>query len=1093
MPTTTPALFKIEINWLRGLYIALFFCNAIFATMFKTIGRGLLSLFGTFSDCDQTDNTSCQGNQMVFRASFSISMFFLLRALLSRFGWVQPRARAIKILVWIELPVFIALLVGSFYIPNAFFDGYVTFTRIASGFFIFFQIFSIVSVSYGIERAEKATAQGEGLCAGSVCLWKTTFFSVCAGSLVAVGAGIAYLYIRYGDCSLGVAFTTITSVAAGLLIIVCVSNWMEVGLLPPCAISAYLVLMCWQALVSNPDKTSPSPEDEQSANTDSVIVNAMIAAFAMTWTSWRTSSAATKLLPSQPTGELVHEPWQFYSMMCLAGLYMAMVLTDWDSANGSFNNVSMWVKIVAQWSRKETEAADTSSAAPMDATPQIDDANDAQDVDASNVASDVAMETVELDKSGRDSDAAVGALDASEKELPDASNDVTMEQKPAAEQTLKCCECDRVENASRGDELRVCAGCKIVVHETCYVDTLPAAEKTEEGENSGEEEDEGMESSDWECDCCRRGVERRITKCVYCGKAGGEAALKVVETAADPAFWSQYGEFDGDKEASAVEMKFGHVLCINWDPRRLAAHTAKESTCKRVEQPLQKYESEKETSTDNADCEAEKKEEVVDEDLKEGIPDVGEILMRELPPSECCFCHSTGGVQLRTAGIPQFHAYCDRHRECTEDIGDLLAKLITRPIRLLVGRDDMRRFGTVAKHMPSYTSAAAVIRDLASLVVGYCHKGLRTSKVEPADYNVKHLQVLQFFLSHVPQLEKVYALPPTPAQDIVNDKKLFRRLEKAFNPPRYSTKYPGPFSQQYTCDHWRCTKRRSNIRERERYLPVAGNTTKKKRKAISIVQDGVRKEITLPKGLPSITDDIICGVCRTPVDARGLIASRKEAKRLDFEKKESKFVQNGCYINPIGAKGYCGYSHGTASTSSSRKPSKPMDSWKPNGTPVNTKPETNDVAKATSGAEKTPELTLTAASGARSPKSVAKPLVTPAVQALFNEAMRVVRPFDSYALTKLETAHDMLLHRSGPGVAVLRMLTQEYTRFVFIKHTRAVEKARNEKRKRAEHEAQEHREKERKRMNLEAERALKKQMLAMRNKQRQHLKATPSK
>ncbi|KAG6623534.1 Zinc finger, RING/FYVE/PHD-type [Phytophthora cinnamomi] len=87
----------------------------------------------------------------------------------------------------------------------------------------------------------------------------------------------------------------------------------------------------------------------------------------------------------------------------------------------------------------------------------------------------------------------------------------------------------------------------------------------------------------------------------------------------------------------------------------------------------------------------------------------------------------------------------------------------------------------------------------------------------------------------------------------------------------------------------------------------------------------------------------------------------------------------------------------------------------------------------------------------------------------------------------------MLVHRSGPGVAVLRMLTHEYTRFVYIKHTRAVEKARNEKRKRAEHEAQEHREKERKRMNLEAERALKKQMLAMRNKQRQHLKATSSK
>jgi hypothetical protein len=55
---------------------------------------------------------------MIFRASFSISMFFLMRALLSRFGWVLPRARAMKLLIWVELPVLVGLLVGSFYIPN---------------------------------------------------------------------------------------------------------------------------------------------------------------------------------------------------------------------------------------------------------------------------------------------------------------------------------------------------------------------------------------------------------------------------------------------------------------------------------------------------------------------------------------------------------------------------------------------------------------------------------------------------------------------------------------------------------------------------------------------------------------------------------------------------------------------------------------------------------------------------------------------------------------------------------------------------------------------------------------------------------------
>ncbi|KAI9920327.1 hypothetical protein PsorP6_016068 [Peronosclerospora sorghi] len=50
--------------------------------------------------------------------------------------------------------------------------------------------------------------------------------------------------------------------------------------------------------------------------------------------------------------------------------------------------------------------------------------------------------------------------------------------------------------------------------------------------------------------------------------------------------------------------------------------------------------------------------------------------------------------------------------------------------------------------------------------------------------------------------------------------------------------------------------------------------------------------------------------------------------------------------------------------------------------------------------------------------------------------------------------------------------------------------AQNEKRKRAEHEAQAHRVKERRRMNLEAEGALKKQMPEICKKQRQHLKTS---
>lgn len=171
-----------------------------------------------------------------------------------------------------------------------------------------------------------------------------------------------------------------------------VSNWLDTGLLPPCVVSSYLVLMCWQALTSNPDK-SCEPNWTIGLSNDlpsdkSIVANAIIAAFAITWTSWRTSSAASSMLSRQPprpdaplrkaekskaskstppsaqkgphfSGAVVVniggegdsstpipttqdappvrmdvEPWQFYFMMLLAGLYMAMVLTGWDSADG---------------------------------------------------------------------------------------------------------------------------------------------------------------------------------------------------------------------------------------------------------------------------------------------------------------------------------------------------------------------------------------------------------------------------------------------------------------------------------------------------------------------------------------------------------------------------------------------------------------------------------------------------------------------------------------------------------------------------------------------------------------------------------------
>lgn len=59
------------------------------------------------------------GNQLIFRASFCIAQFFLLRTILSRFAPAQSRRRAFQVLLGVEIPVYVGLLVGSFFIPSS--------------------------------------------------------------------------------------------------------------------------------------------------------------------------------------------------------------------------------------------------------------------------------------------------------------------------------------------------------------------------------------------------------------------------------------------------------------------------------------------------------------------------------------------------------------------------------------------------------------------------------------------------------------------------------------------------------------------------------------------------------------------------------------------------------------------------------------------------------------------------------------------------------------------------------------------------------------------------------------------------------------
>lgn len=115
------------------------------------------------------------GNQLVFRVSFSVAAFFLARTALARFAPPHSRRRALQVLLAVEIPTYLSLLVGSFFIPSSafavaasnskhfasppanhrmlsschlgFFHGYAQAARVLSGLFILFQITSIVDFS----------------------------------------------------------------------------------------------------------------------------------------------------------------------------------------------------------------------------------------------------------------------------------------------------------------------------------------------------------------------------------------------------------------------------------------------------------------------------------------------------------------------------------------------------------------------------------------------------------------------------------------------------------------------------------------------------------------------------------------------------------------------------------------------------------------------------------------------------------------------------------------------------------------------------------------------------------------------------------
>ncbi|CAI5701608.1 hypothetical protein KXD40_002825 [Peronospora effusa] len=390
---------------MRLHYVLLFFLNATVANLLRTSGQALFIKFQVFNKCTTSlYPKDCIGNQFVYRISFTLGCFFILTTLWS--CTIAKEYENLWCFLFFQVPFFLGMLITSLFVSNDFFNGYVDIARVASAFFLILQIIIIVDSSYSLrdyildkmdeaDRDEDARymlleSSFDSIQGGrsTKTMWEGVYMTLVLICMVLSIGGTVLMYMYYAECDLNILFISITLLSMIVLTVLSVVAWVNVGLLPSTAVSLYLMVLCYQAVRANPSAAACVPSSlsthEKAQNQSGVIMNSLIAALTITWTSWRTSATSTPFfgsssvykqsdntrdeddeelasigLTSARIGEEDHSDvqvvsdYQFHVLMVLASLYMAMVLTNWGSFDGSSSNgdaiVTMWVKVISQW------------------------------------------------------------------------------------------------------------------------------------------------------------------------------------------------------------------------------------------------------------------------------------------------------------------------------------------------------------------------------------------------------------------------------------------------------------------------------------------------------------------------------------------------------------------------------------------------------------------------------------------------------------------------------------------------------------------------------------------------------------------------
>jgi serine incorporator 1/3 len=223
--------------------------------------------------CASDFEDNCMYRQLIYRASLSLFVLFSFLALTSYGSDMINRS------FWMmKFGLAVGLFVAFWWVDNSTFSQWAEFARVVSFGWLLVQGLLLIDFSHDAhDLLMHNTEYNEDNRSPFV-----VYLLSSAIALAAAGIGLAFLFMDYTGCDVGMFFTLFTLFMGVFTTIVSLLNSVNKGLLTPCIMFAYSVFLCWYALLSNPhDSCNPTASSISGSQTAAIVIVGVVSVVIM--------------------------------------------------------------------------------------------------------------------------------------------------------------------------------------------------------------------------------------------------------------------------------------------------------------------------------------------------------------------------------------------------------------------------------------------------------------------------------------------------------------------------------------------------------------------------------------------------------------------------------------------------------------------------------------------------------------------------------------------------------------------------------------------------------------------------------------------